>query len=511
MKPMNHSLFVEYHESGLAFYIDGDLQFDSEDEAIYHEYLVIPAIALAQQRFPNTSLRVLICGGGDGLAARDVLRFPQVDRIDLVDCSPEVIEYGKTTFQPFNQGSFDSEKLTIYEQEAFEFVSNLLETPVQSLYHVILCDFTSPNRVEETQIHSRQWYQNLYRLLHPGGLVSVNALSPQQQSLAFWCLYQTLRSAEFIPYPLQISIPSFHAHNYGTWGFFLASVSPILKVEIQAIEEPKACQFFQKQILYDRFIFEETNANLRHHVCINTRESPQLFYYLLNPQIPTHLQPSSDASKTIDFLTLDCSERQDIAEPTSSDNLLKLESLSKRWLEQFDRVKDANFSEESYETLDVNLAELFPVQHRYHDLKMTGEWANYLKQLLAEIDLSRLLSSVLQRSQQLPEKVVKELKDLLEKLHSASPLDRVPPRMAELLLLLSTTLLMANLVLPDVAFAKGYSSDSNYQGNYQGNYRLYDNTYYDDPNYTLKIVGLFITILSAYWLYAIGKKSSEED
>ena len=36
MKPMNHSLFVEYHESGLSFYIDGDLQFESEDEAIYH-------------------------------------------------------------------------------------------------------------------------------------------------------------------------------------------------------------------------------------------------------------------------------------------------------------------------------------------------------------------------------------------------------------------------------------------------------------------------------------------
>ncbi len=78
------SLFIEHHANGLAFYINGDLQFDTADEALYHEYLVIPAITLAVGRF-TTDLRVLICGGGDGLAARDVLRFPEVRHIDLVD------------------------------------------------------------------------------------------------------------------------------------------------------------------------------------------------------------------------------------------------------------------------------------------------------------------------------------------------------------------------------------------------------------------------------------------
>lgn len=503
---MSPSLFVEYRESGLAFYLDGDLQFDSDDEAIYHEYLVIPAIAIAQQRFADTPLRVLICGGGDGLAARDVLRFPQVDRIDLVDCSPEVINYGRTTFKPFNQGSFESEKITIYEREAFEFISGFIDSSDRELYHVILCDFTSPNRVEATQIHSREWYQNLSHLLHPGGLVSVNSLSPQLQSLAFWCLYRTLRSANFLPYPLQISIPSFHAHNYGDWGFILASREPILKEEIYAIEVPETCRVLQVETLGDRFIFDEANANLRHHVRINTRESPQLFYYLLNTQIPAHLLQNSDSPTTIDFLTLNIA-LEEVIDPVYSENLLQLESLSKRWLEHFDRVKAADLSENSSEALDLNLAELFPVQHRYHDLKMTEEWANYLKQLVAEVDLSRLLSSVLKRSQQLPEKVVKELKDVLEKLRSDSPLDRVSPRMAEFVLLLSTTLLMANLVLPDVAFAKGYSSDSGYSGGY----RLYDNTYYEENDYTLKTIGLFITILSVGWLYAICAKNSDDD
>jgi spermidine synthase len=67
---MPTSLFIEEHNNGLAFYINGDLQFDTADEAIYHEYLVIPSIALAVKRFTHTALQVLICGGGDGLAAR---------------------------------------------------------------------------------------------------------------------------------------------------------------------------------------------------------------------------------------------------------------------------------------------------------------------------------------------------------------------------------------------------------------------------------------------------------
>ena len=57
---MPTSLFVEHHNTGLTFYINGDLQFDTADEALYHEFLVIPTIALTAQRFCDTPLRVLI-------------------------------------------------------------------------------------------------------------------------------------------------------------------------------------------------------------------------------------------------------------------------------------------------------------------------------------------------------------------------------------------------------------------------------------------------------------------
>ncbi|NJL54949.1 hypothetical protein HC928_07000 [bacterium] len=134
------SLFVEHHTDGLAFYINGDLQFDTSDEAIYHEYLAIPILTLAAKRHPDEAIKVLICGGGDGLAAREVLRFPQVHHIDLVDYSPEVVELGRTVFKPFNQGSLESDRLTIHTEEAFGFVSSLNAHS----YHVVICDFTIP-------------------------------------------------------------------------------------------------------------------------------------------------------------------------------------------------------------------------------------------------------------------------------------------------------------------------------------------------------------------------------
>lgn len=187
---MSTSLFIERHAAGLAFYINGDLQFDTADEAIYHEHLVIPAIAIARQRFPQTPLRVLICGGGDGLAARDALRFSEVAEVTLVDYSSDVLELGRTEFAAYNHNSLiessDTElgasRVTVHTREAFEFVSNLPD----ACYHVVICDFTFPTCTEDTQIYSLEWFQQVRRILHSQGVMSTNGVSPEQRTLAFW-------------------------------------------------------------------------------------------------------------------------------------------------------------------------------------------------------------------------------------------------------------------------------------------------------------------------------------
>jgi spermidine synthase len=480
---MPTSLFIEHHANGLAFYINGDLQFDTADEALYHEYLVIPTVALAVGRFPHTDLRVLICGGGDGLAARDVLRFPEVQHIDLVDYSPDVLELGKTVFEPFNSSSLESDHLTVHTQEAFEFVSTIPD----NFYHVIICDFTYPTCQEDTSIYSREWFQQIHRILIPSGIVSTNGVSPENRTTGFWCLYQTLLSAGLSVKPLQLAIPSFHRHGYGNWGFFLASPLAIARADLEFIALPNRLKALTHEQLFQAFVFPETIASVRQDVAIHALNYPQLFYYLLNPNCD--LSVADNADRTIDFLEIEEFSNGLLAPR----DFLKLESMAQMWLEEIYQSQNSRQSNP-----DIN--KLLPVQHRYHSPKMTREWLAYIKHLLSEIDLPQLLNSVLERSRELPPRMANELQQFAQTLRSGKPLPSLSPKMAEFIMMLSVTLLMANLVTPDTVFAKGSSSSgsSSYSGESD----------YDWSGW--QIIGLFLAISGGVWLTDIFTRSRDE-
>lgn len=494
---MAASLFVEHYAAGLAFYINGDLQFDTADEAQYHEYLAVPALALAVQRFPETPLRVLICGGGDGLAAREVLRFAEVDQLDLVDYSPEVLQLGRTVFRAYNHGSLDDARVTVYEQEAFSFAA----TAIAQTYHVIICDFTYPTRSEETEIYSQEWFEQIRRLLVPAGMMSTNGMSPENRTLGFWCLYQTLLAAGLLAKPLQLEIASFRQHDYGNWGFFLASPVPIHRDEIAEIQLPQGLQVLTLAQLLQSFVFDRAIARLRHQVTIHTLACPQLFYYLLNPDlrlesVATEADSLSESvGEPVDFL-----ERQEtVTAKVGSRDLLKLESAAQLWLEKITQAGS--------DTPPLDLAELLPVQHRYQTPKMTAEWTEYLKQLLAEVDLSRLLTTLLERVQELPPKVAKDLKELAEKIRSGQPLAKLPPSSVQLLVTLSVTLLMANLLTPDAAFAKGFSRSSSYGRSYSGS----GSGSSSSGGESWKPLGFALTLFGGIWLYSLlVNRSSDE-
>jgi spermidine synthase len=491
---MPTSLFIEDHANGLAFYINGDLQFDTADEALYHEYLVIPAITLAVGRFPQTDLRVLICGGGDGLAARDVLRFPEVRHIDLVDYNPDVLELAQTVFKPFNRGSLESDRITVYPQEAFEFVSKIPDNS----YHIVLCDFTYPTTPEDTSIYSREWFQQINRILVPDGILSTNGVSPDSRTTGFWCLYQTLLSANLWVKPLQLNIPSFHQHGYGSWGFFLASSASINRSELESVALPDNLQVLSCEQLFKTFIFPAEIAKFRHDVAIHTLDSPQLFYYLLNPNF--ELIEADYANKPVDFLDIQESSNGLLAPR----DLLKIESVAQIWLEQ---IYQSSSSPDSL----LDATKLLPVQHRYHSPKMTREWLVYLKQLLAEIDLTRLLNSLLERSQELPPKVARELQQLAENLRTGKPLANLPPKTAEFVMMLSVTLLMANLVAPDTVFAKGsYSRGGTSSSSGGSTYVDVDSDYVTDDTWLTPFWGLIFTGIGVTWLINIFKRSMDE-
>jgi spermidine synthase len=484
---MPNSLFIEHHANGLAFYINGDLQFDTADEALYHEYLVIPAISLAVGRFPQSNLRILICGGGDGLAAREVLRFGQVNSIDLVDYDPEVLELAQTVFKPFNQGSLESDRLIVHIQEAFEFVSKIPDNS----YHVIICDFTYPTQPEDTSIYSREWFQQLSRVLIPSGIISTNGVSPENSTTGFWCLYQTLLSASLNAKPLQLSLPSFRHHGYGDWGFFLASPVPITRSELECVELPKNLQLLTYHKLFKAFVFQEKIARVRHEVTIHSLNYPQLYYYLLNPI--NNLEETETLDKEVNFIDIYESSNGLIGQP----DFLKLESIAQLWIKTIYQDKTALDNQ-------PDIDKLLPVQHRYHSPKMTREWIGYLRHLLSEIDLSRLLNSLLERGQELPPQMASELKQLAENLRTGKSMPNLPPKTAEFVMMLSVTLLMANLVVPDAVFGKGsHSSGSTSYSSVDSGSSVYF-------NWETKFWGLILTSIGAMWLYNVFTRLNDE-
>jgi len=487
---MPTSLFIEHRANGLAFYINGDLQFDTGDEAVYHEYLVIPAVALAMQRFPKTNLRVLICGGGDGLAARDVLRFAEVCAIDLVDYSSEVIEMANTVFLPYNGGSLESDRVTVRIQEAFEFVAAV---PNNS-YHAVICDFTYPNTAEETAIYSREWFQEINRILIPGGIVSTNGVSPEKRALGFWCLYQTLLSAGLTAKPLAVKIPSFEECGLGIWGFLLGSPTAIKRDELKSIALLDSLQSLTREQFFYSFHFPENIAKYRHDIAIHTLACPQLFYYLLNPEVPS--TPAAESlDETVDFIDI---EELGTGKLAARDRL-QLESIVKVWLEQiYESPNAANHHD---------FSEFLPVQHRYHSPQMVEEWLTYLKQALAEVDISRLLKELLDRSAELPPKFANNCKQLATQIKTGQPLSKLPPQTAQFIITLSVVLLMANLLTPDAVFAKGFygtrsssssgisTSDSDING----------------ASIFNKTVGLISSIGALYWLWNILFDNSDDE
>src|ERR1700733_7578252 len=117
---------LERTDSGsFALFINGDLQFDSSDERIYHEALALPALALSARR-SQSPLKVLIIGGGDGLIAREMFKSSRVASLDLVDYDPEILEFARTELCALNAGSLTDARINIHVQDAWGFVDQAL-------------------------------------------------------------------------------------------------------------------------------------------------------------------------------------------------------------------------------------------------------------------------------------------------------------------------------------------------------------------------------------------------
>lgn len=198
-------------------FLNGDLQFSSRDEYRYHEALVHPAMA-------GKRARVLVLGGGDGLAAREILRYDDVESVTLVDLDPAVVRLARTdpTLRRLNAGAFDDPRMRVISADAFSWLRSQPGT-----YDVVVVDLPDADDVGTAKLYSTEFYGLVRQHLAPGGRVVVQAGSPYFAREAFWTTGASLRAAGLATRAYHVDVPSF-----GDWGFFLAApgAAPPLRV-----------------------------------------------------------------------------------------------------------------------------------------------------------------------------------------------------------------------------------------------------------------------------------------
>jgi len=243
--PYQH-LVLTKRKDRINLYINGHIQFSSTDEHIYHEMLIHPAMSLAARRS-----RVLILGGGDGLALREVLAYPDVESVTLVDIDREVVRLAAEDehLVRLNRGAFLDARVTVETSAAVrkgEKIEVLQESQRQSemftgrlhplaevhvlimdadrfvreregSFDVVFIDLPDPDQLEVAKLYSVDFYAALRERLLPGGIVVTQATSPFHAKHAYLCIGRTLAAAGFGIIPYHENVPSF-----GEWGWYLA-------------------------------------------------------------------------------------------------------------------------------------------------------------------------------------------------------------------------------------------------------------------------------------------------
>lgn len=202
-------------------FLNHSIQFDSYDEHRYHEALVHPAMAHAPRRN-----HVLILGGGDGMAAREVLRWGDVDQLTLVDLDPRVTELFRDTeaLTALNNNALSDPRVTVINRDAWQFLD-----AAQDAFDVVILDLPDPKSLTLSKLYSREFYGVLAQNISAQGVIVTQAGSPLFARQAFWSLKATLAAVPN-PYAPGNTLETLPYHSYvpsfGDWGFVIAA--PVL-------------------------------------------------------------------------------------------------------------------------------------------------------------------------------------------------------------------------------------------------------------------------------------------
>ena len=202
-------LLITRNSAGFQLFLNGNLQFSSADEYRYHEALVHPAMSAH-----GAPERVLVLGGGDGLALREVLKYPSVQQVTLVDLDPKMTSLSEA-FPPLgalNGNAFRDPRVRVVNEDAMIWIERSREQ-----FDGVVIDFPDPSSFALGKLYTTRFYRLLRARLAPGATIGVQCTSPLYARQAYWCIVRTMEAAGFKVRPYQTTVPSF-----GVWGFALA-------------------------------------------------------------------------------------------------------------------------------------------------------------------------------------------------------------------------------------------------------------------------------------------------
>lgn len=202
-------IVLTHNKSDYRLYLNNNLQFSSTDEYRYHEALVHPAMSMAK-KVDN----VLVLGGGDGLAVREILKYKDVKHVTLVDLDEGMTKLFQTNsvLTKFNANSLNNSKVEVLNKDAFVWAKN-----AKKQYDVVVVDFPDPSNYSLGKLYSWSFYSTLKQILTPDAVVVVQTTSPYFAPKSFWCINKTMM--EVFP-----QVDAYHAYvpSFGEWGFSIA-------------------------------------------------------------------------------------------------------------------------------------------------------------------------------------------------------------------------------------------------------------------------------------------------
>lgn len=203
-------------------FLNNNLQFNTKDEYRYHEVLVHPAMSVAK-----APKKVLVLGGGDGMAAREILKYPSVTAIVLVDLDEGMTQLFQTNeiLRKYNQDALNNSKVTVINKDAFIWVKE-----AKDQFDVIIIDFPDPSNYSLGKLYTSSFYKSLQPLMKPQSLISVQTTSPYFAPKSYWCIHETIASV----YP---NISAYHSYvpSFGEWGFCL--FSPDMRINFNRVNQ----------------------------------------------------------------------------------------------------------------------------------------------------------------------------------------------------------------------------------------------------------------------------------